>query len=37
MLETARGLLVKEIALSQDSSEQEVNREIESIFAPAAA
>lgn len=37
MLETARTLLVKEIALSQDSSEQEVNQEIDSIFAPAAA
>lgn len=37
MLETARGLLVKEIAFSKDSTEQEVNREIESIFAPAAA
>lgn len=37
MLETARGLLVKEIASSKDATEQEVNREIESIFAPAAA
>lgn len=37
MLETARGLLVKEIAFSKDATEQEVNREIESIFAPAAA
>ena len=37
MLETARGLLVKEIAQSKDSTETEVNQEIESIFAPAAA
>ncbi len=37
MLETARSLLVREIAQSKDSSESEVNQEIESIFAPAAA
>ena len=37
MLETARGLLVKEIAQSKNSSESAVNEEIESIFEAAAA
>ncbi len=37
MLETARALLVKEIAQSKDSPETEVNTEIENIFAQAAA
>ena len=36
MLEQARGLLVKEIALARDSSEDDVEREIESFFAQAA-
>ncbi len=35
MLETARSLLVREIAQSKDSKESEVNQEIESIFAAA--
>jgi CarD family transcriptional regulator len=37
MLETARNLLVKEIALAKQSSEEQVVEEIEHIFANAAA
>ncbi len=37
MLEQARGLLVKEIALAKGSSEQDVDREIESFFDECAA
>jgi CarD family transcriptional regulator len=37
MLETARGLLIKEIALAKDLPELKVGQEIEAIFAPAAA
>ncbi|RMH40332.1 MAG: CarD family transcriptional regulator [Deltaproteobacteria bacterium] len=37
MLETAQGLLVRELALAQQVSEVEVEREIESIFTAAAA
>lgn len=36
MLETARGLLVKEIALAKDTSEGDIEREIDALF-PAAA
>jgi CarD family transcriptional regulator len=36
MLETARGLLVKEIALSKEQGETEVAEEIETIFQEAA-
>jgi CarD family transcriptional regulator len=36
MLETARGLLVKEIALAKHLSENEIEREIEGIFQPTA-
>jgi CarD family transcriptional regulator len=37
MLETARGLLVKEIALAKGASEDDVGEEIDAIFAEAAA
>lgn len=37
MLETARGLLVKEIALAKKSSENEVEEEIEGIFDAGVA
>ena len=37
MLETARSLLVKEIALARKSTEPNVEAEIESIFAEKAA
>jgi len=37
MLDTARGLLVKELALAQEASEQEVAEAIETIFSGAAA
>jgi CarD family transcriptional regulator len=37
MLETARGLLVKEIALAKGASEGDVAQEIDAIFAEAAA
>lgn len=37
MLDTARGLLVKELALAKGVSETQIGTELESIFAPAAA
>jgi CarD family transcriptional regulator len=37
MLEQARGLLVKEIALAKGTTEQDVDREIESFFDECAA
>jgi CarD family transcriptional regulator len=37
MLDTARGLLVKEIALAKQTSEEIVGQEIETIFGKAAA
>lgn len=37
MLETARGLLTKELALAKGVGEDKIAAEIESIFAPAAA
>ncbi len=37
MLDTARGLLVKELALAKGVSEAQIGTELESIFAPAAA
>jgi CarD family transcriptional regulator len=37
MLEQARGLLVKEIALAKGATEQDVDREIESFFDECAA
>lgn len=37
MLEQARGLLVKEIALAKGTSEQDVDREIDSFFDECAA
>ncbi|MEZ4364471.1 MAG: CarD family transcriptional regulator [Kofleriaceae bacterium] len=37
MLETARGLLIKEIALAKDVTELKIGQEIEAIFAPVAA
>lgn len=37
MLDTARTLLVRELALANHSSEDQIAREIESIFAAAAA
>jgi CarD family transcriptional regulator len=37
MLETARNLLVKEIALAKNTTEEKVAAEIDSIFAAAAA
>jgi CarD family transcriptional regulator len=37
MLETARGLLVKELALAKGVDEPKIVVEIDSIFAPAAA
>ncbi|HET6613000.1 MAG TPA: CarD family transcriptional regulator [Kofleriaceae bacterium] len=36
MMETARGLLVKEIALARDTTEGDIEREIDALF-PAAA
>lgn len=36
MLDTARGLLVKEIALARDSAENVVEEELDAIFAAAA-
>jgi CarD family transcriptional regulator len=37
MLETARGLLVRELAIAKKSSEGDIENEIESIFATKAA
>lgn len=37
MLETARTLLTKELALAKGVEEQKISQEIEAIFAPAAA
>jgi CarD family transcriptional regulator len=37
MLETARGLLIKELALARDVGEDKIASEIDGIFAPAAA
>jgi len=37
MLETARGLLIRELALAKKASENEVGAEIDQIFAAAAA
>jgi CarD family transcriptional regulator len=37
MLDTARGLLVKEIALAKRTTEDAIEREIETIFSSAAA
>jgi CarD family transcriptional regulator len=37
MLETARGLLIKELALAKGVAEDKIGVEIDSIFAPAAA
>ena len=37
MLDTARGLLIKELALAKGVGEDKVGAEIEAIFAPAAA
>ena len=37
MLDTARGLLIKELALAKGVAEDKIGAEIEAIFAPAAA
>jgi len=37
MLETARGLLIKELALAKNVGEDKIGAEIDAIFAPAAA
>ena len=37
MLETARGLMVKELALAKGVPEDKISAEIDAIFAPAAA
>jgi CarD family transcriptional regulator len=37
MLDTARGLLTKELALAKGVAEEKISQEIEAIFAPAAA
>lgn len=37
MLETARGLLVKELAIAKGVGEDKISQEIDAIFAPAAA
>lgn len=37
MLETARGLLVKELALAKDTSENSIEEELDGLFAEAAA
>jgi CarD family transcriptional regulator len=37
MLDTARGLLIKELALAKGVGEDRITTEIEAIFAPAAA
>lgn len=37
MLETARGLLIKELALAKNVGEDKIAAEIDQIFAPAAA
>jgi CarD family transcriptional regulator len=37
MLDTARGLLVKEMAIAAESTEAEIEQEIDKIFMPAAA
>ena len=37
MLETARGLLIKELALAKGVGEDKITAEVDAIFAPAAA
>ena len=37
MLDTARGLLIKELALAKSVGEDKIGAEIDAIFAPAAA
>jgi CarD family transcriptional regulator len=37
MLDTARGLLIKELALAKSVGEDKITAEIDAIFAPAAA
>jgi CarD family transcriptional regulator len=37
MLDTARGLLIKELALAKGVGEDKIASEIDAIFAPAAA
>jgi CarD family transcriptional regulator len=37
MLETARGLILKELALAKGVAEEKIGQEIDEIFAPAAA
>ncbi len=37
MLDTARGLLIKELALAKNVGEDKIGNEIDAIFAPAAA
>ncbi len=37
MLETARGLLIKELAIAKGVSEDKIGAEIDQIFAPTAA
>src|ERR671924_2150096 len=37
MLETARGLLIKELAIAKGVGEDKISTEIDAIFAPAAA
>ena len=37
MLDTARGLLIKELALAKGVGEDKIAAEIDAIFAPAAA
>ena len=37
MLETARGLLIKELAIAKGVGEDKISSEIDQIFAPAAA
>jgi CarD family transcriptional regulator len=37
MLDTARGLLLKELAIAKGVGEDKINMDIDAIFAPAAA
>ena len=37
MLDTARGLLIKELAIAKGVGEDKISTEIDAIFAPAAA
>ena len=37
MLDTARGLLIKELAIAKGVGEDKISTEIDTIFAPAAA